>query len=202
MTASTVRIVDQPDQAATMLNPLRLRLLSELAQPDSATGLSRRIGLPRQQLNYHLRQLEAQGLLEVVGERKRRNCTERMLQSVAPSYLIGPGALGPVGADPARVPDRVSSDFLVALAGRVIGEVGTLRARADRAGKKLATLSLETEVRFATQEDQRAFGHELGQAVARLVAKYHDDSAPNGRRFRVMAAAYPTPSAAAKREEQ
>ena len=44
---------------------------------NSAAGLAKRIGIPRQKLNYHIRQLEKQGLVEEVGERIR----ERIDQS-------------------------------------------------------------------------------------------------------------------------
>jgi AraC-like DNA-binding protein len=106
--------------------------------------------LPRQRLNYHLRQLEAEGLVELVEERKQRNCTERMVRAVARSYVIGPSALGGVAADPASVRDHASSAYLVAVAAEVIRDVASLRDRADRAGKRLATLALRTEVRFKT----------------------------------------------------
>ena len=35
-----------------------------LDQPDSAAGLARRLGVPRQKLNYHLRLLEDDGLVD------------------------------------------------------------------------------------------------------------------------------------------
>jgi DNA-binding transcriptional ArsR family regulator len=191
--AAAVHVIEDTDRAAAVLHPLRLRILAELAEPDSATGLARRLGLPRQQLNYHLRQLEADGLVEIVEERQRRGCTERIVRAVARSYLISPAALGRLAADPARLPDRISSAYLVAVAARVIREVAALRAVAERAGKRLPTLTLQTDVRFASAEAQQAFAQELSQELARLAAKYHDDHAPAGRRFRVIAGAYPAP---------
>ncbi len=167
----------------------------ELSQPDSAAGLGRRLGLPRQRLNYHLRQLEDEGLVEVVGERKRRNCTERLMRAAAKSYLIGPGTLGELAADPARIRDRASSAYLVAVAARIIREVGRLRNRADRVRKRLPTLTLETEVRFSSPTRQHEFARELSQEIARLVAKYHDDDAAGGRTFRVLSGVHPVPGA-------
>ena len=66
-----------------------------------------------------------------------------------------------------------------------------LRARSEAAGKKVATLTLDTEVRFANAAARRAFSEELATEVARLVAKYHDDKTPDGRSFRLFAGAYP-----------
>lgn len=197
-----VHVIEDPARAAAALHPLRLRILSELAEPDSAAGLARRIsGVSRQQLNYHVRQLEADGLLEVVEERRVRNCTERVLRTVARSYVISPAALGPLTADPDRVTDRASSAYLVAVAARTLREVASLRERAAGAGRRLPTLTLQTEVRFASPERQSAFAAELSELVGRLVEKYHDEAAPEGRRFRLVAGAYPVPAVPDRTEE-
>lgn len=190
-----VQVVTDPARAAILFDAQRLEILAGLNEPDSAAGLARRLGHPRQRVNYHLRQLEAQGFVREVGERRRGNFVERLVQAVARSWVISPAALGPLGADPADVTaDRASSAYLVAVAARMIREVAVLREGAGRAGKKLATLTLQTDVRFASADAQRAFAEELTEAVARLAAKYHDEDAPGGRRFRVVAAAHPVPS--------
>lgn len=192
--AAALHVVDRPAPAATLLDPTRLEILRALDQPDSAAGLARRLGLPRQKLNYHLRLLEGEGLVELVEERKKRNCTERVLRAVARSYLISPAALGSLAADPDRVDDRTSSAYLVATAARAITEISSAREAADSAGRKLPTLTLNADVRFATADDQRRFAEELTRAVGELVAKYHDDLAPRGRAFRLMAGAWPNPA--------
>lgn len=189
-----VHVIEDGDRAASVLHPLRLKILAELGEPDSAAGLARRLGIPRQKLNYHVRQLEAQGLLERVGERKVRNCTERLVRAVARSYLISPATLGDLAVDPASIRDRASSAYLVAVAAQVIREVAEQRERARGGGKRLPTLTLQADVRFASPEQQHAFATELSQAVARLVSKYHDEDEPHGRRFRVIAGSYPAPS--------
>jgi DNA-binding transcriptional ArsR family regulator len=194
MNAAALHVVDRPASAVTLLDPTRLEILRALDQPDSAAGLARRLGLPRQKLNYHLRLLEGDGLVELVEERKKRNCTERVLRAVARSYLISPAALGSLAADPERVDDRASSAYLVATAARAITEVSMAREAADGAGKKLPTLTLHADVRFATADDQRRFAEELTRAMGDLVAKYHDDAAPRGRVFRLMAGAWPRPA--------
>ena len=194
MIATTpLHMIEDANGAASVLNPLRRKILSELGEPDSAAGLARRFGMPRQQVNYHLRQLEAEGLVEAVGERKKRNCTERLMRAVARSYLINPAALGTLAIDPAHVADQASSAYLVAVAAQVIREVATLRDAADQADRQVPTLTMQADVRFASPDAQRAFAEELSQQVARLVAKYHDDEAPAGRTFRMVAGAYPAP---------
>ena len=103
--SATVEVIDDPERAASLLNPVRLRLLQELAEPDSAAGVARRLELPRQAVTYHVRQLEADGLVTLVEERRKRNCVERVVQATARSYVISPTALGALGVDPDRVRD-------------------------------------------------------------------------------------------------
>jgi DNA-binding transcriptional ArsR family regulator len=193
MNAVPLLVINEAAPAASLLDPTRLRILHALGQPDSAAGLARRLGVPRQKLNYHLRLLEDDGLVELVEERKKRNCTERIMRAVARSYLISPATLGALAADPERVADRTSSAYLVATAARAITEVSAARVGADRSGKKLPTLTIEADVRFATPADQHAFAEELTRALAALVTRYHDDSAPRGRSFRVLAGSWPAP---------
>jgi DNA-binding transcriptional ArsR family regulator len=188
-----VEVIDDPAAATAALDPVRSRLLAELAEPASAAALAARLGLPRQKVNYHLRALEAHGLVRVARTRRRGGLTERLLVATASSYVVSPGALGPVAADPARNADRLSASYLIALAARAVLEVGRLLRRAAEAGQRLATLSLDTEVRFRSAEDRAAFSRELVDAVTKLVARYHDESAPGGRAHRLVLVAHPLP---------
>src|SRR5882762_11139510 len=103
-----VAVIDDPAAAEVSLDPVRARLLAELAEPGSATMLAAKVGLPRQKVNYHLRALERHGLVELVEERRKGNVTERMVRATAASYVISPSALSAVSPDPDRVPDRLS----------------------------------------------------------------------------------------------
>ena len=189
-----VDVIDDPAAAAAALEPTRARLLAELAQPGSASTLAARVGLPRQRVNYHLRTLEAHGLVHLVRERPRRGLVERVMQASAAAYVVSPGALGQAAADPERAADRLSASYLVALAARVVREMGDLTRRADRAGKRLATLSLDTQVRFRSAADRARFTRELADTVAGLAARYHDADAPGGRAYRLIVAAHPVPA--------
>jgi DNA-binding transcriptional ArsR family regulator len=187
-------VVRSPESAAALLDPARQTLLAHLREPDSATGLARRLRLPRQRINYHLRVLEDAGLVELVEERRKGNCLERVVRATARSFLISPEALGELGPTPETAADRLSSAYLIAAAGKTIRDVGALEARARREKKRVATLTLETEVRLASAESRAAFAEELTEAVARITTKYHDDRTPGGRRFRVLAAVHPISS--------
>src|SRR5262245_48715384 len=189
-------VIRDPDQAAALLQPERIRLLEALGEPDSAAGLARRFDLPRQRLNYHLKELERSGLAELVEERRKGNCVERVLKATARAYAISPEVLGRLGTTREPIADRLSASYLVAVASRAVQELGGLMARATLARKRVATLTLDTEINFASAETRSQFADELSQAVARLAAKYHAPAAPSGRTFRVIASAYPKPAAA------
>ena len=142
----------KPDTAATALRGTRRALLAALAEPDSAAGLARRLGSPRQRLNYHLRALEQCGLLECVEERRKGNCTERVLRATARAFVISPDALGALAHTPKRPQDRLSASYVVAVAARTItGSLDARDARAQRT-KRISTLALDSEIRFALAE--------------------------------------------------
>jgi DNA-binding transcriptional ArsR family regulator len=198
--ALAVKVVRGALQAASLLgHPLRLKVLEKLAQPDSASGLARQLGVPRQVVNYHLKALEGAGVVEFVEERPRGGMKERVMRATAHSYLISPEAMGAVEPDPRRLKDRFSWAYLVAAVSKVVRDLGILRERADRAGKRLATFTLETEIRFASAGDRDAFTRELATRVAELAVRYHDEQASQGRLFRFVLGAYP---AITKTEEE
>jgi DNA-binding transcriptional ArsR family regulator len=188
-----IQVIEDPAAATAALEPMRRRLLSELAAPASAATLAARVGLARQKVTYHLNALEAHGLVRLAQERKWGGLTERLLVATAASYVLSPGALGPAAADPSRKIDRLSASYLIALGARVVREVGDLVRRANEAGKRLATLAVDTEVRFRSATDRAAFSNELAEAITKLVSKYHDESAPGGRVHRLVVVAHPLP---------
>jgi len=206
-TQADVVVLDAAETAAVVLDPARLRILTALRDPDSSAGVARSLGLPRQRVGHHVRALEAAGLLTCVGERKKRNCVERLLQASARTYLLAPRLLGKLGLSANQARDRFSSTFLLAAAGKVIEEVSTLRPRAEAAGKKLATLTLQTEVRFASARSQNEFLEELLAVFSDLVARHHRPDAPGGRTFRISLLGHPAlaseaPASPSPSEEQ
>jgi DNA-binding transcriptional ArsR family regulator len=186
-------VIDDPARATLALDPIKRRLLAELASPASAAALAGRVGLTRQKVNYHLRALEEHKLVEPAEERRWGGLTERLMVATAASYVVSPAALGAIGADPARNGDRLSASYLIAVAARIVREVGSLWARARLADKRLATLSIDTVVRFRSPADRAAFTSDLTSAIAALAARYHDEAAPGSRPHRLVVASYPAP---------
>jgi DNA-binding transcriptional ArsR family regulator len=186
-----VAVIEDPAAAEVSLDPVRARLLAELVEPASASALAARVGLPRQKVNYHLRTLERHGLVELVEERARGGLTERVLRATARSYVISPAALPAVQPDPAHAPDRLSARWLLAVAARLVRDVGTLLTGAAAARRPVATFAADGEVRFASAADRAAFAEELAAAVTTLVGRYHDESAEQGRPYRLVVALHP-----------
>ncbi|WP_440100252.1 ArsR/SmtB family transcription factor [Streptosporangium sp. H16] len=187
-----IAVIEDPAAAEASLDPIRARLLAELSEPGSATMLAAKVGLPRQKVNYHLKTLEAHGLVEMIEERRKGNVNERIMRATAASYVISPTALASVEPDPARSPDQLSASWLLAVAARLVRDVGALITGAAKARKRVATFAIDGEVRFASAADRAAFAQELAGAVTALVSKYHDESAEKGRDHRIVVAVHPS----------
>jgi hypothetical protein len=71
---------------------------------------------------------------------------------------------------------------------------------ATRQGKRVATMSISTEIRFTSPEQRTRFAHALERAVARLVRHYTaparaaDGEPLSGRLFRLVVGCYPPPA--------
>lgn len=184
MTAA-LALLDTPERVACVLPDLRRRILDRLREPGSAAELAREFEIPRQKLNYHLRVLESQQLLELVELRPRRGFTERVLRTVADELVVDPGVLGdgaPVDAD------RSAAQHLVRTAGAVVRDVGRMAARSHAEGTRLLTFTLQADVRFAAPSDAHDFTDALAHALADVVAAF---DTPGGRPYRLLAAGHP-----------
>jgi hypothetical protein len=90
-----IQVIDDPAAVTVALEPMRSRLLSELAVPTSAATLATRVGLARQKVNDHRHAPEAHGLVRLAQECKWGGLTGRRLMATAASYVVSPSALGP-----------------------------------------------------------------------------------------------------------
>src|SRR6185369_228299 len=180
---SSVQMVANPRHAALLAAPVRQRILGALSEPGSATTLAKTLGLSRQSVAYHVKQLEEHGYVELVREEARRGCTERIVRRTAQYLVASHEVFGAQGLDPRKLKDKFSSTYLMALAARMAREVGEAQAIAEKKGKPLATLSAEVEVRFANPEARAGFAEEVLEAIATLAAKYNDSNAPDGRTY-------------------
>ena len=204
MATDPLAVIESSAQAVAVLDPLRNQILAELVNPGSASSVAKALGTTRQKINYHLGILEEVGLVELVEELPRRGLTERVMVASARSYVVSPDVLGSVAANPDVLtataspssaptegdgPDsRLSARYLLAVAARIIREVA---AFSGATAAVPPTLTIDTEVRFASAQDRADFTADLANAVGNLAARYHNESAPSGRWHRLVVAAYP-----------
>jgi len=187
-----LEVIDDPAIAAAALDPVRAQLLAALAEPASATSLAERVAMTRQKVNYHLRTLEEHGLIRLVEERPKRGFTERVMVASAKAYALSPDVLGASAAATDTI-DRLSSRYLIAVAGRLIQDVSSLARSATKADKPIATLTIESTVCLATPKDRADFSKDLADAVATVSARYHDETSRGGRWHRLVIASHPQP---------
>jgi DNA-binding transcriptional ArsR family regulator len=184
-------VLAEPQRLRAALTPLRQRLLDRLRTPASATELAAELEISRQKLNYHLRVLERAGLLELVEQRQRRGCTERILRASADAFVVDPTVLNPdEQAAFTAIGDRYAAEHLLGVAAETVRQVARMRAGAERAGTRLLTFTLEADIRFARPADVHRFADALHDAVARTAAEF---DRPGGRSYRIVAGGYPTP---------
>jgi DNA-binding transcriptional ArsR family regulator len=199
MVAAAINFVQDSGRAAALLHPLRLRILEALGEPDSAAGLARRLRLPRQMVNYHVRELARAKFLKRAGRRRKRNMVEQRYVASARAYVLAPELLGKLGPDVGRIEDRFSAAYLMALASQLQSELGRASEEATALGKRLSTLSVSSELRFESAEQRAEFARQLQRAIIEVVGKYAspaqlaDGQAGPGRPYRLLLGCYPIP---------
>jgi DNA-binding transcriptional ArsR family regulator len=201
--SATARVVllDEPDRLRVGLSPLRRRLLERLRQPASATQLASELAMGRQRVNYHLRALEKARLVDLVEERQRRGCVERILIARAQAFIVDPGVMsaktgsGSRGTSPLAVSrtaqDKFSAEHLIETAADVVRDVTRMRAQAEKQGARLLTFTMQTDISFAEPGDLERFTTAVAEFVAREAAKFHTPG--GGRRYRVVIGGHPSP---------
>jgi DNA-binding transcriptional ArsR family regulator len=199
-----VALLDEPDRLRVGLSPIRRRLLERLRQPASATQLASELAMGRQRVNYHLRALENAKLIDLVEERQRRGCVERILVARAQSFIVDPavmtaktgsgGSISPAAAAVSRATqDKFSAEHLIDTAADVVRDVTRMRMQAEKQGTRLLTFTMQTDIGFAEPEDLERFTTAVAEFVTREAAKYHTPG--GGRRYRVVIGGHPSPRA-------
>jgi len=196
---SELECIAHSRRAAVLMHPLRLRILSLARQPASATEIAARLRLPRQMVNYHVRELARARFLRRAGQRRKRNMIERRYLATARAYVLSSEILGPLGADARQVQDAFSAAYLLALTAQVQSELARAAQEAAAQGKHLSTLSLASELRFESAEQRAAFSAALRDAVVEVIAKHSspatlaDGSPGSGHPYRLVVGCYPIP---------
>jgi DNA-binding transcriptional ArsR family regulator len=184
-----IRVLTNPGAVEAALDPIRASILDALSEPGSATMVAAAVGSTRQKVNYHLKALEAHGLVELSDERVWGGITERFVRRSARQLVVAPNLLHNTTIEPNDVADHLSAAYLIAVNARTVSEVGAI-ANSTVTGTRLPTLTVDTVIGFKSSEDRAAFATDLQSAVAALVARYHHD---DGRPHRLTVSSYPRP---------
>ena len=185
-----VRLVDDAEGLQALAHPVRVQVLEALREPASAADAARRVGHPRQNVNYHVKELERAGLVRRVGERRKGNFIEGLYQAVASTFVVSPRA---AWGDQRRfdaMRDQFALERLVHLGERLERDAAVLLDRAAFDGEQIASVAVEADVHFASEDDRAAFLEEYLDAVTPLFRKY---GKRGGAPYRVSLAAYPDP---------
>ncbi|MFT0846797.1 helix-turn-helix domain-containing protein [Actinomycetaceae bacterium L2_0104] len=184
-----IQVLTDTTAVEVALDPIRASILNALNEPGSATTIAAEVGLTRQKVNYHLRALEAHGLVEPVETRSWGGITERFVRRSARCLVVSPDVIQRTATDPGEISDHLSAEYLIAVNARAVSEVGRMAGGATP-GRRLPTLTVDTVIGFHSPQDRAAFASELQSAIASLVARYHHD---DGRRHRLTVTSYPQP---------
>jgi DNA-binding transcriptional ArsR family regulator len=198
-----VETVGERNRAKRLLHPLRQRILGLARTPASATELARSMGMPRQNVNYHVRELARAGFLRPAGRRRRRNLVERRYVATAEAYVLLPEVLGPVSPARGHAEDAFSAARLLTLTSAAQSELSRAGRQASERGKRLATLSMDAELRFESAEQRALFAQALESAITDAIGRFSsparktDGTPGTGRPFRLILGVYPIPPAEA-----
>jgi len=189
-----VMLIERPEQAAAILNPIRLELLKRSDEPRTCTELAEALGETPQKIYYHVKVLERAGALERVEERRVRAIHEGYYRATARAYWLSPKLIGQIGG-PRRARASTSLGALLPLAEELQTDVGRL-AEVERVEN--VALGFSAQVRLARPEDRTAFLSDIQNAIQSIAKKYGalGPQRPPAREhapdiFRLIFAAYP-----------
>lgn len=187
----TVMTLEDPVAIAAATHPVRAAILDALRRPSTAAAAARVVGQTRQNVAYHVRELEKAGLVRHVGQRQNGNFLEQTYVAAARSFLISPSATwGDPAARAQAMADQMSLGQLFSVGQRLQTDSAALLDRAVFDGEEIPSASVTTEVRFASEEDRAAF---LREAVSALTGLARKHGARRGVGYRLIVAAYPDP---------
>src|SRR5262245_63929858 len=168
-----------------------------MREPATAADVARAIGQSRQNVAYHVRELEKVGLLEHVGQRRKGNFLEQTYQRVAPTLVISPTCMwGDHGRRTDALADQLSLSALFDAGQQLQRDSARLLDRAAFDGDEIPSASAVTDIRFGSEAARAAFLREYTDALTAL-ARTH--GARRGTAYRLVLAAYQNLGATATR---
>jgi len=189
----TSMTLHDPAAIAAATHPVRAAILDAMRAPSTAAATARAIGQSRQNVAYHVRELEKVGLLRHVGQRQNGTFLEQLYETVAHTFIVSPTATwGDTAPRAAAMADQMSLGELFRAGERLQRDSATLLDRAVFDGEDIPSASVTTEIRFDSDAARAAFLQAHLEAV-RALAREHGSR--DGTPYRIVLAAYPDPEA-------
>lgn len=178
---------------AAATHPVRAAILDAMRKPSTAAAVARTVGQSRQNVAYHVRELEKVGLLRHVGQRQNGNFLEQVYETVADTLVISPASTwGNSEARATALADQVSLGELCRTGERLQRDSAILLDRAAFDGEEIPSASVATDLRFASEDARAAFLQDCLNSLSALARKH---GSRRGTPYRLVLAAYPDPEA-------
>jgi DNA-binding transcriptional ArsR family regulator len=174
--------IDTVAQADALLKPKRVQVLRQLAEPRTCTQIGQVLGDTPQAVYYHVKRLQANGLVTLVEEHRVRGIIEGVYQAVAKSYWVSPTIVGRLG-EPRTRDQLLGLGFLLDLTETLQRDLATLGSGPPA----LPSFGIAGDIRLAP-EDGAAFVAELQRAFGEVLTRY---GGGEGHAFRLALACYP-----------
>lgn len=185
--------IEDVEQAAALLKPIRLEVLRQMDEPRTCPELADFFGETAQKMYYHVKALQKAGLVEKVDEKRVRGALEGYYQAKARSYWLSPSLVGKVGGLK-MTQDQMSLRVLLNLTEEVQQDVGRLGHHAE-AGHDVSSLSLSAHIHLPDGNRRAEFLQEVQTIFQELARKYglpqDDVGIVDEQGFRLVLVCYP-----------
>lgn len=161
-----------------------------MAGPSTCPDLAQQLGVPTQQVNYHMRILHEAGLVDRIDERPVRGTVEGIYQARAASYWLSAKLVGRIGVP--RASSEMSLGYLLSLAEDLQEDVAKLASHKSAP----ASLGLSMHLELSDPSLREEFLHDVQKLFQTLGRKYGAKESSRKREtetYRLMLACYQDP---------
>lgn len=184
--------IEDVEQAMTLLKPMRIEIVKQMYEPRTCTELGEFFGESAQKIYYHIKALQEVGLIERVGEQRRRGAIEGHYQAKALSYWLSPQLVGQIGGDTPTA-NQTSLRFLLSLAEETLQDVGRL---GQQVGQNIPSLGVSAYI-YLSEARRPEFLQEVTEIFEHLAHKYGlPEASPENvaQSYRLILSCYPKES--------
>lgn len=181
-------LIELPEQASALINPLRAEILAQLKQPGSATEVAKKLKETPQRINYHLKTLQKVGLVTKVGTRQVRNLVEVLYQSIARTFFLAE-TLSISKETIQKIKDQGSLLHLIHTSERMRKDALLLMEQSDQ-NEVIPSASLQMQVNLTDESVREQFVEDYVALVKSLIKRYQQNNG-NQHAYQVILSVYP-----------